>query len=55
MRLLQFKIKLAKHFWSTALSDNEQPKHEWFITQSNYALEWVLQILVWDSGGHLVS
>ena len=25
MRLSQFKIKLAKHFWSIALSDNEQP------------------------------
>ena len=25
-----------------------------FLTQSNYALERVLQILVWGSGGHLV-
>ena len=25
IRLSQFKIKLAKHFWSKALSDNEQP------------------------------
>ena len=25
MRLSQFKIKLAKHFWGIALSDNEQP------------------------------
>ena len=28
IRLSQFKIKLAKHFWSIALSDNEQPEHE---------------------------
>ena len=28
MRLPQFKIKLATHFWSIALSDNEQPEHE---------------------------
>ena len=25
-----------------------------FLTQSNYTLERVLQILVWGSGGHLV-
>ena len=25
---MKFKIKLAKHFWSIALSDNEQPEHE---------------------------
>ena len=35
MRLSQFKIKLAKHFWSIALSDNEQPEHEWSF-QSSY-------------------
>ena len=28
MRLSQLTIKLAKHFWSIALSDNEQPEHE---------------------------
>ena len=27
IRFSQFKIKLAKHFWSIALSDNEQPEH----------------------------
>ena len=51
IRLSQFKIKYGKHFWSIALSDNEQPEHEWlnghsshqmkgakFLTQSNYTL-----------------
>ena len=28
IRLSQFEIKLAKHFWSKALPDNEQPEHE---------------------------
>ena len=35
MRLLQFKIKLAKHFWSKALSDNEQPEYEWSFQSSD--------------------
>ena len=35
LRLSQFKIKLAKHFWSKALSDNEQPEHEWSIESSD--------------------
>ena len=35
MRLSQFKIKLAKHFWSIALSDNEQPEHEWSFQSSD--------------------
>ena len=34
MRLSQFKIKLAKHLWSIALSDNEQPEHEWSFQSS---------------------
>ena len=64
MRLTQFKSKLAKHFWSIAGPDDEQPdthghsshqmKGAKFLTQSNYTLERVLQILVWGSGGHLV-
>ena len=35
MRISQFKIKLAKHFWSIALSDNEQPEHECSFQSSN--------------------
>ena len=35
IRLSQFKIKLAKHFWSKALSDNEQPEHEWSFQSSD--------------------
>ena len=35
MRLSQFKIKLAKHLWSIALSDNEQPEHEWSFQSSD--------------------
>ena len=60
MRLSQFKIKLAKHFCLTksSLSTNGHSSHQMkgakFLTKSNYALERVLQNLVWDSGGHLV-
>ena len=35
IRLSQFKFKLAKHFWSKALSDNEQPEHEWSFQSSD--------------------
>ena len=35
MRLSQFKIQLAKHCWSIALSDNEQPEHEWSFQSSD--------------------
>ena len=35
MRLSQFKIKLSKHLWSIALSDNEQPEHEWSFQSSD--------------------
>ena len=35
MRLTQFKSKLAKHFWSIALPDNEQPEHEWSFQSSD--------------------
>ena len=35
MRLSQFKIKLAKHFWSLALPENEQPEHEWSFQSSD--------------------
>ena len=35
IRLSQFKIKLAKHFWTKALSDNEQPEHEWSFQSSD--------------------
>ena len=35
IRVLQFKIKLAKHFWSIALSDNEQLEHEWSLQSSD--------------------
>ena len=35
MRLLQFKIKLAEHFWSIALPVNEQPEHEWSFQSSD--------------------
>ena len=35
MILSQFKIKLAKHLWSIALSDNEQPEHEWSFQSSD--------------------
>ena len=67
MRLSQFKIKLTKHLWSIALSDNEQPEHKWSFQSSDddivkldsikivlffSALKQVLQILVWGSGGH---
>ena len=33
---------------------SHQMKGAKFLTQSNYAQERVLQILVWGSGGHLV-
>ena len=58
MRLSQFKIKLAKHLWSIALSDNEQPEHEWSFQSSDEGGK-VLNtiklctrtgILVWGSG-----
>ena len=35
MRLSQFKIKLTKHLWSIALSDNEQPEHKWSFQSSD--------------------
>ena len=35
MRLTQFKSKLAKHFWSIAGPDNEQPEHEWSFQSSD--------------------
>ena len=41
MRLSQFKIKLAKHFWSIALSENEQPEHEWSFQSSDEGRRWL--------------
>ena len=35
MRLTQFKNKLAKHFWSIAGPDNEQPEHKWSFQSSD--------------------
>ena len=35
MRLTQFKSKLAKHFWSIAGPDDEQPEHEWSFQSSD--------------------
>ena len=35
MRLTQFKSKLAKHLWSIAGPDNEQPEHEWSFQSSD--------------------
>ena len=35
MILSQFEIKLVKHLWSIALSDNEQPEHEWSFQSSD--------------------
>ena len=35
MQLLQFKIKLAKHFWNMTLTDNEQPEDEWSFQSSD--------------------
>ena len=35
MGLTQFKSKLAKHFWSIAGPDDEQPEHEWSFQSSD--------------------
>ena len=35
MRLTQFKSKLAKHFWSIAGPDDEQPENEWSFQSSD--------------------
>ena len=35
MRPLQFKIKLAKHYWNMASTDNEQPENEWSFQPSD--------------------
>ena len=50
-----YKHCLTTSMQSTNGHYSHQMKVAKFITQSNYALERVLQILVWGSGGHLVS
>ena len=35
MRSSQFKIKLAKHYWNMASTDNEQPEEEWSFHSSD--------------------
>ena len=35
MRPSQFKIKLVKHYWNMAATDNEQPEDEWPFQSSD--------------------
>ena len=35
MRPSQFKIKLVKHYWNMAATDNKQPEDEWYFQSSD--------------------